>query len=577
MSASSVMPASRELVAPMGDSQAQLLAAATEATAAGKQPLYVTIKAPTRSYDFPAYAQVAQSSTLMIVRGYGRIYTFPKANVAVYWGRELVGVDQLPSVTVPGLEKLTAGKTPGNFTSGSVGHKKFLCPDCTAVLGYPPNVRAIEAAFNGKVDPWQVSPSYVPFTASAPPSGVVTLSAPRHPHMYYTSCWGGNPGYGFTGGGTGGGLDGGSANCYPSVLSYSVMYVSYPPPNCNAAIAAKIRSPQARPRSQQAMNAARAAVLSRSVADDEIEGNIDRTITGRVRDLVRSAMQELPPYARQRVAGVAEDGTFFANRQIDYDEHLREGSWEQLSGSIWRKPNGEIVNVPDMWKAERAAFQSRTTSGTRATLANGCPPAGDPKSGAYVRTGLCNTTSRSYSASVDATSVGGLPGPSWCLTNNFGYGDTGYLLIGAFGNAGGANDAGLQWSPTNHNYAMYARDSSGKADPIPSSYSFPPSALYMQMSIDNTTWWLVVGNASYSLTWMYHKSTALPASTAFTYKQGTMLAQDAYFPTDGSYFGVDAVYGTPLFTWSSATYFDQVPDSTRALLSGNNEGINLHP
>jgi hypothetical protein len=563
-----VPSAELQFVAPFGDSQAQLLAMADQARAVGKQPIYVTVKAVSRAYYFPVYAQVLQTTDLLLVRGYGRVYVYPKSTAQVSFGTNPVALSELPTAAVPGLEKIAAANTPGNFTSGTIKHKKFLCPDCTAVLGYLRNVRKVSTALNGKLDPWQVSPSYVPFTPKAPVANAVSLA--RHAQSYgSTSCWGGDPG--FYGGGN---HDfGGSANCNPSGLSYSTIYIYIPSCHCNSLLssARKVQAEaQAASRSAEAFAKLQSAIAAHTVSDAQIESNIDAGITGRMRDLARAAMQQLPQYARQHVSGTAADGTFFSNRTEDLAAHARDAKWSQISGDVWKKPNGEIVTVPDIWSQEKAAAATQ-----RGTQTVSCPPPGSSDTGGYVRGFLCNSSSGVYSAFVDASQVYGDAGNSWC----FSFGDTGYLLVGAWSNT--SNDTaegGLQWSPTNKNYAMFVTDARGGIQDIPSSNSFPPGPFTMWFTVNASNWSLTVAGPGATRTWTYTKASAIQGGSSWTYKQGTFIAQTKglFYPTDGSFFGVDAGSGLPLFTWSSAPGHDYFPDFTRGIRIGNVYGVNLH-
>lgn len=149
-----------------------------EARQAGTKPIFVSLGAPKQQYYFSVYAQLLQTSDLLIARGYGHIFVFRKSDVAeVKLADENVTIADIPIVNAPWIEKTVSGKEPGSFRVGNVSRKTEACPDCVAVLNYTKLFKVIAARWNGKLDPWQQSPRYVAWEPSpAPISSVPPLS-----------------------------------------------------------------------------------------------------------------------------------------------------------------------------------------------------------------------------------------------------------------------------------------------------------------------------------------------------------------------------------------------------------------
>jgi hypothetical protein len=280
-------------------------------------------------------------------------------------------------------------------------------------------------------------------------------------------------------------------------------------------------------------------------------------------------MLSIPPETRAHVAGVDEDGHFFSNRQADFDEMSRNKPWKHLRDNMWIKPNDEIVALPD----------EPDESTERNAESVGCTPPPGAGTGAYVRGFSCGSTSKTFTTMVDSSMVGGSPGGSWCITPdaNHKYGDTGYLLIGSAGQ-GATTDAGLQWSPTYKEYALYARQ--GKfADNIPTAMSLISSKFTMTLTLGPTAWTIYIKSSiGQKVMWM-HMSGLPSTGNRFIYRQLTAIAQNPKTNSSvtGSYFGVAQGTSTPLFTWSTMDHFDSSPiDSSREIRSGNTYGINLH-
>jgi hypothetical protein len=164
-------------VAVFGDSESQLLAQAQAARAAGQDPVWIHVQAPAKEYNFPVYAQLVRNSTALLVRAFGRLYAFPLAKVSVMYGSGPVDLKQLPLVDTPVIDAWLTGRKPGDFKTGNVDQKRSVCPDCLLLVRTKDTIRNITAHWNGKLDPWQVSPTYVAFTPTVgPDNGVPPLS-----------------------------------------------------------------------------------------------------------------------------------------------------------------------------------------------------------------------------------------------------------------------------------------------------------------------------------------------------------------------------------------------------------------
>lgn len=441
------------------------------------------------------------------------------------------------------------------------------------MVGYLPNVREIAAALNGILDPWQVAPDFRPWAPAPRPKGQIANLSIRRPQRFFSSCSSAFPpgsGSGFT---TSGGLEngGGSVPCFVSAPSYTTVFV--PVSNCPrlqyAARNRRVSSAVAHPARADAIDS---EIQAHSISDSQIDENIDKTIPATARAYVAAIMKTLPPDARQHVSGIDEAGHFFSNRQAEYDAVAQSGRWEQIQGSVWRNPSGEEVTLPNL--PREAASMARHTESAGSPP---CPAPGSTDTGGYVRGYICNSPSRTFRTTVNATAVGGPPGQSWCIQGLNR--DTGYLLFGDFSasSSGGAAEGGLQWSPTNEWYAMYAKDGLNGPDNLPWTYNFLPGVFTMTFTTNaNLTWSETVASARGTYTWVHAVTSNAATGSAWTYKQGTTIAQNAVVSTTGSYFGVDAV-GAPLFSWSSAPSHDYFPDSTRGIRVNETYGVYLHP
>ncbi len=502
-------------------------------------PRFVDVSSGGTHHRFSVFAQVVHANGFLIVRGYNKLYVFPRTARVAYGSADVT--DQLPATTMTSTLASAIAAHGTKFNNG------------VFAAGGGTSRNRLDITWASLKDPWQIAPDYVVADGYVTPSLIGHRPPPQPPP------WRPCP------------MDDCSGYWYYYQYYYPVPYYPHESPPeyspCQCAVSSDARRPQSE-RSVAALKSLQQAIQAHSIPDDAIDANIDPGIPPHARALAREAMQRLPANARQHVAGIAADGTFFANRIEDYEAHQREGHWQQIDGNVWRKPNGEIVTVADFWADEKAAAASRRTQ------AVSCPPPGSSTTGAYVRGYVCNSTSGQFTASVDASSVGGAEGGSWCLN----YGDTGYLLVGALSNA--TNDAaegGLQWSPANGNYAMYVTDAKGLNQQIPASYSFPPGPFTMWFTNNASNWSLTVAGSGGTKTWTYTQATTVQAGSSWTYKQGTMIAQKPPHLTDGSFFGVDSGSGNPLFYWSAASGYDTYPnDPTRAIKVGNAYGINLH-
>lgn len=158
-------------VSVFADNSDELATRIDAAMKAGLHPKFIQVAAGKRSYLFPVYAQVLRSQRALIVRAYGRIYVYRLNSTHVRYTTQLVQPSRLPQVTATLIDSdIAAGKQPGQFNLNSKAKLK-ICPDCTELLLYQPQVLKLASAWNGKLDFWQTDPDYVPWapTSSAPP------------------------------------------------------------------------------------------------------------------------------------------------------------------------------------------------------------------------------------------------------------------------------------------------------------------------------------------------------------------------------------------------------------------------
>lgn len=218
-------------MAAIGDSDGQLMANARSIRASGQNPVYLTVQAPKRTYHFSVYAQLVQAPSLLIVRGYGRIFVYPLSSVEISYDGSTVLASSLPSATLPGIQKIANGRQPGVFTQGDIQRKERMCPDCVALMGYRPLVRLVFAKLNGILDAWQESPTYVAFAPTPPPVGPIKPLSIKTMAAGAFSCYFTYNGFVKTGGSSGGGTPGTStwdwgpsAGCPSALPSYSAYY-----------------------------------------------------------------------------------------------------------------------------------------------------------------------------------------------------------------------------------------------------------------------------------------------------------------------------------------------------------------
>ena len=168
-------PASPQ-VAVFGDSESQLLAQAQAARDAGQDPIWIHVQAPTKEYNFPVYAQLVRNNSALLVRAFGRLYAFPLSGTSVTYGSQSIDLKQIPLVDTPIIDTWLAGRNPGAFKNGNVDQKRSVCPDCLLLVRTKDTIRNITAHWSGKLDPWQMSPTYVAFTPTVgPDNGVPPL------------------------------------------------------------------------------------------------------------------------------------------------------------------------------------------------------------------------------------------------------------------------------------------------------------------------------------------------------------------------------------------------------------------
>jgi hypothetical protein len=543
-------------VAVAGDTPAEVRHNVAAAKAAGKDVRFVTVTSHGTSDIYSPYAQIVRSDEGLIARAYGRVHVYRLNGAKVTYPEGIpVSVDTLPKVNAVTID--AALRSPGH-AGVAEARRLRLCEHCDAVFLRANSDVPVQNPWPSARDPWQIAPDYAFWKPENVTRSPLTAVDPACYVYFDTSCRSGGVGP--------------DQFCPP--IYNGCAYYPRPTPTpdaCSCAVlnpSAIRRAPEAERKSIDAINKLHRAIEAHTIADAEIEANIDPGITGHTRDLARAAMEKLPPFARQHVAGTAPDGTFFANRTEDYQAHLHAGKWRQISERVWENPDGEIITVPDFWGGEKAQASAKHA------LSISCPAPISQNTGGYVRGYLCDSTSSSYTATVDATRVGGFRGSSWCL----GYAETGYLLVGAWSNGTGkSGEAGLQWSEARKLYVIFALDEIGGIAPdVPSTYAYPPGPFTLAFTILQDQWAITVSSQSTTNTYFYNKAEPVEAGPSWTYKQGTMIAQRYYNVTDGSFFGTDSASGQPLFYWSGAPAHDYWPDPTRGVRIGELYGVNLH-
>ena len=553
-------PLGLQAVAVAGDTPFQFVANLAAAQSAKKSVRFVSIATPRGADRYSVYSRVVRTQDAIVVLAYGRMHAYPIAGTGVaYSGTTApVSVTSLPQVNMPTLDGLIESGSSDGLSQGALSN---LCGHCSIALLPRAGTKIRPTLWQKKQDPWQVNPDYVfwaPGTdaiASLRPDLIIgnnpcALSVEVCCPDGLTYC---APSFPF------GSSGGGASNPQP---------IRTPAPTCNrlGSLSAK-RAIATIPRTtDEDFQALTAAVARHSVADRDVDANIDPQIQGERRAFVREMMLTLPPWERQSVAGYDSTGKFFSNRAADYIEAAQTKPWVRLADSLWRDPDGEIVAIP---KDLPSASQSRSP------LSVGpCEPTGSSNTGAYVRGYSCGSAQRSFTTVNDARAVGGAVGPSWCFNTAAGTGDTGYTLVGAFGKYDSA-EGGLQFSPIGpNNYGLYAKDAGTPPDPILHSMRYPPSLFSLTFTLTSTTWQVTVATTSLTQTWMHPTASSTAAGSSWTYKQETTIAQNGFFPTTGSYFGVNSA-GAPLFVWNSTPYSDMFPGSPISLQVFNAYGINL--
>ncbi len=151
---------SGQAVSVFGNSQAEISAAIDAAWAAHYIPRYIMTQAPKKSYLFAVDAQVFRTPNNLVVHAFRRIYVFPLSIVRTFYTRQPLEIASLPSIDGRGIDTERAS----NFLTADPVLSKNGCPDCVALLIDQNLVRQISALWNGKLDPWQMTPDYVVWT-----------------------------------------------------------------------------------------------------------------------------------------------------------------------------------------------------------------------------------------------------------------------------------------------------------------------------------------------------------------------------------------------------------------------------
>jgi hypothetical protein len=570
-------------VAAVGDSDAQMAQSIRNIENSGAHPVYVTLKAPQRSYDVSPYAQILLSGGIVIVRT-ARIRVFRQSDVTIYYDGNPVDVSTIPVTNAFVIDRLADNHGPGAFQKGNLSNKRSTCPDCVVVMGNSRNVRKAAARWNGLVDPWQQAPTYVAWAPTPlPSSGIAPLSVIK-PQSCFRSCGGGGgPNCSSHYCCPSGQYQDGAFGCRPYYYYSSYSYSYFDPPGCNTSTSTFSR--QQRTESvvtgtqaitqnrltQDRLSEVQREAFARIIPDSAVDENIDPQIQGADREAIRKAMLSLPTFARQNVEVEDAHGHYYANREASYAAHARLHPWRYLGNGLWEDSHGENAARPE---AESATANHMTSNSAIRTMSDTpCPPSGGLTTGGYVAGYTCDVSNfGSVSANVDASSVSGPPGPDhgWCVVP----GEVGYLLVSAYTNSQGI-DAGLQWSSYYYHYAMYFYPFSGTGP----SGSFQPGAFSMTLgTTGDGYWWLYVYAASGGSagTYLQEPTGKAQGSGPWTFEHCTCLAQALYDPGSGSYWGYKP-YAGPLFTWSAENpapaQWSQKPNVAEAVRVGPQEGI----
>ena len=566
-------------VAVFGDSQGELLQNAQTINSSGKQAIYVSVKATNKEYLFSVYSQMLRSAKNLIVIGYGHLYVFPLSTPQVLYGTTAISLMSLPLVDAPLVDKVTDGRQPAAFVMGAVKTKADLCPDCVMLLLNKKFVAKIADRWSGELDPWQQSPTYVAWMPTPTPparSGIkpmlssgggggggwrvvnVTFSVGAFGSCYISGVFASNPTYCSDTSATGGGGTPAPTPTPECVLGTNPLSVQ------------RITSSTFTSSDQRKAQQLQSQVIRNSIPDSMVEANIDPQIRGADRAYVRRIMLTLPPTVRTDVAGIDPNGHFFSNRQADYISEASTSPWRDIGNGLWLTPRGEVAALP---------VQSRSVTGSIRTFSvPPCPPPGLTTSGVYVRGFSCGLPDASFTATVNASGVGGPPGQSWCITpaNNLAHGDTGYLIVGAWSDQSKTAEGGLQWSPHYMDYAMFAKDDGNFPDPgIPQTWSFQPDFFSLKFgTTSDGNFYISVSTLQQGQhTWTRSGlSSQVGLGSSWTYKEETSIAQNFLASSDGSYFGVSPAF-TPLFSWSTMQGSDYSPDTQRAIQNGWTWGI----